>query len=90
MYIVCTQLLEVVLISVRIFLLSMGVLLGKLKCLLFLLQYEGMVIVSSLDKTACLIPEAVLRLGFGIQNPLYKLSQQRTTKVLIRTRIRAV
>ena len=48
----------------------MGVLFGKLNCLLFLLQYKGMVIVSWLDKTTCLISEGILRIEFGIQNPL--------------------
>ena len=37
-----------------------------------------------------LVSAALLRFEFGIQNPINKLSLQRTTKVLIRMRIRAV
>ena len=40
--------------------------------------------------TACLVSVALLRFEFGIQNPINNLSLQRTTKVLIRMRIRAV
>ena len=33
--------------------------------------------------TACLVSAALLRVEFGIQNPINKLSLQRTTKILI-------
>ena len=40
--------------------------------------------------TACLVSAALLKFEFGIQNPINELSLQRTTKILIRMRIRAV
>ena len=33
--------------------------------------------------TACLVSAALQRVEFGIQNPINKLSLQRTTKILI-------
>ena len=40
--------------------------------------------------TACLVSAALLRVEFGIQNPINKKSLQPTTKILIRMRIHAV
>ena len=41
-------------------------LLGLLKCLLFLLQYKGIIIVP---QAACLVSEALLKFEFSMQDP---------------------
>ena len=47
--------------------------------------YSIKVLSLCLGKTtaACLVSAAILRVEFGIQNPINKLSLQRTTKILI-------
>ena len=47
--------------------------------------YSIKVLLLCLGKTttACLVSAALLRVEFGIQNPIDKISLQRTTKILI-------
>ena len=54
--------------------------------------YRYIVLSLCLGKTttACLVSAALLGFEFGIQDPINKYSLQRTTKILIRMRIRAV
>ena len=77
-----------VLHSGRIILLSMF----YKACLNVYYFYYGIKVLLCLGytTTACLVSAALLRFELGIQIPINKLSLQRTTKILIRMRIRAV
>ena len=81
--------IKMVLHSERIILLSMF----YKVCLYVYYFYDSikvLLLCLGYTTTACLVSAALLRFEFGIQDPINKLSLQRTTKILIRMRIHAV